>query len=398
MKKNIGVFFGGCSVEHEVSIISALQVIKNIDKNKYNVVPVYISQDGVWYTNKYYWLTQIESFRNLKYTLQQCTKVLPSLNANDGLLWSYPKGLFNSSKKLVKLDVAFPVFHGAYGEDGCFQGIFEAMNIPYVGSDVVSSAVCMDKTLTKQICEAIRIPVVEYCRIDADLWAKDKAGCLAKIKKSLAFPLIVKPNDLGSSIGVSKANNETELENAVDVVTAYSNEILIERCVTNIREINCSVAETEKGILVSECEEPIVISDNLLTFSEKYLSESTTSSEGMASTKRKIPAEISGTVKNKIQEHAVKIFKHLGCSGVVRIDFILEGKSIYLNEINTIPGSLAFYLWEATDKNFETLISELIENSVKRFIKKGKLRKDFISNILTNAGGKLGDKLSAKLG
>ena len=402
MKKNIGIFFGGRSVEHEISIISALQVINHIDKNKYNVTPVYISQEGIWYTDKYFWLTKLENFRDQKLQLKKCTRVIPSMNANDGRLLSYPKGLFKRSKTVTKLDVVLPVFHGAYGEDGCFQGVFEVMNIPYAGSDVTSSAICMNKTLTKEFCEAMQIPVIKYVRINAETWVKDQAACLIRIKEHLDFPVIVKPNDLGSSIAVNKAANDDELVNAIDLVTYYSSDILIEHCVTNLKEVNCSVAETPAGIEVSECEEPVVTNkDQFLSYDEKYLPKDKTTSQGMAGATRKIPAGISDAVKKEIHVYAVKIFQHAGCSGVTRIDFIIDmdDNRVYLNEINTIPGSLAFYLWEANGKNFETLITELIENAIKKYAKKGKLRKNFKSNVLININaGKLGNKLGNKLG
>ena len=402
MKKNIGIFFGGRTVEHEISIISALQVINHIDKTKYNVTPVYISQEGKWYTDKYFWLTRLENYSDQKRQLKKCTQVLPALNANDGRLLSYPKGLFKRSRTVARLDVVLPVFHGAYGEDGCFQGVFEVMNIPYVGSDVASSAICMNKTLTKEMCNAMQIPVIDYVSIDAEAWMKDQTACLNRIKERLSFPVIVKPNDLGSSIAVNKAINDDELVNAIDLVTYYSNDILIEHCVTNLKEVNCSVVETPNGIEVSECEEPVVSgNEQFLSYDEKYLPKDRSASQGMAGATRKIPADISDAVKKEIHACAVKIFKHVGCSGVIRIDFIIDmdNNRLYLNEINTIPGSLAFYLWEATGKTFETLITELIENAIKKYTKKGKLRKNFKSNVLINLQtGKLGSKLGNKLG
>jgi D-alanine-D-alanine ligase len=401
MKKNIGIFFGGRSAEHEISIITAMQAIKAIDKDKYDVTPIYIGKDGVWYTNRYFWLTKIENYQNQVLQLKHCTRLVPSFSA-DGSLLSYPSGLLKQSKVVAKIDVAFPVFHGAYGEDGCFQGIFEVMNIPYVGSNVAASAVCMNKILTKEICSAIEIPIIEFCKIEADLWAKNQSECLKKIKETLNFPVIVKPNNLGSSIGVSKVAHDNELADAIDLAAAYSGDILIERCVTAIKEVNCSVAETEKGIEVSECEEPLVLEGNLLGFAEKYLPENNAdASKGMASAKRKLPADISDALKKEIQKYSAKIFEHLGCSGVARIDFIIDTAQnrVCLNEINTIPGSLAFYLWEASGKNFSVLLSELIENAVKKYVRNGRLRKEFKSNVLINiSGGKLGSKLSTKLG
>ena len=393
MKKNIGVFFGGRSVEHEISIISALQVIKAIDKNKFDITPVYITKEGIWYTGN--WLMYIDNFKNFQELIKNSRKVIPSLNANEGVLFSYPEGILKSSKVITRIDVALPVFHGSYGEDGCFQGLFEIMNIPYAGSNVFSSAICMNKSITKEICKAINIPVIEYYRLDADSWFRDKEKSLAAITACFPYPLIVKPNDLGSSVGVSKATKKEELENALDLSASYSNNILIERFVSAIKEVNCSVAETPNGIEVSECEEPIISGSDLLSFDEKYMS-SGPSAEGMAGTKRKIPASIPAAQKEEIQAYARRIFKHLDCSGVVRIDFIVDESTnqVYLNEINTIPGSLAFYLWEASDKKFTALISEIIETAIKRFGKNNKVKKSFKSNVLFSVDG---SKLSGKL-
>ncbi|MDR3133673.1 MAG: D-alanine--D-alanine ligase [Prevotellaceae bacterium] len=393
MKKNIGIFFGGRSVEHEISVISALQVIKMMDKENYNAVPIYVTKDGGWYTGN--WLKFIDNFRNYKELIKHSRRIVPSLDANDGTLFVYPRGIWKRSKAVAKIDVAFPVFHGAYGEDGCFQGLFEIMNLPYVGSNVIASAVCMSKAFTKEIAKAIAVPVLDYYALDAARWFGDKENEIKRIAARFAFPLIVKPDNLGSSIGVSKAANGQELENAVELAAVYSDAIVIEKCVTAIKEINCSVMSTVRGVEVSECEEPVITPDKLLSFDDKYLSSSA-STEGMAGTKRKIPAGIPDSLKKEIQDYAAKIFRYLGCSGVARIDFILDTaeNKVYLNEINTIPGSLAFYLWEATGKKFTALLTEMIEHSVKRFAKNNKLKKSIDTNVLFHVDG---NKLSGKL-
>lgn len=386
MKKNIGIFFGGRSVEHEISIITASQLIKAIDKSKYEVTPIYISQEGIWYTGS--WLNYSEHFRDYKTLMKHCKKVIPTLYPNEGILLSYPSGFLKSSQVVSKIDIAFPVFHGSYGEDGCIQGLFEIMNIPYVGSNVVASAICMNKSLTKEICKGIDIPIIKYYQLDSDLWFHDKELHLTLIEKEFSYPLIVKPNNLGSSIGVSRASNINELENAIDLAAAYSNDIIVEICVLALKEVNCSIAETLNGVEVSECEEPIISSDNLLTFDEKYLS-SGNSNVGMAGTKRKIPAILSDSLQKDIKEYSTRIYTHLGCSGIVRIDFIIDISTglLYLNEINTIPGSLAFYLWEASGKKFSDIITEIILVAEKRFIKNNRTKKIYTSNILFRLDG-----------
>ena len=287
------------------------------------------------------------------------------------------------------------IFHGTYGEDGSIQGIFEIMNIPYIGSNVFASSICMNKSFTKEICKTINIPVIEYYTIDSDSWFKNKEAHLNNIEGKFNYPVMVKPNDLGSSIGVGKAANRSELENALDVAATYSNNIIVEIFISAIQEVNCSVAEINNRTEISESEEPLISNSDLLSFDEKYLSSSTRT-EGMAGAKRKIPASISEKQKTEIQKFGKLIFEYLDCSGVVRIDFIIDKNTdkVFLNEINTIPGSLAFYLWEAVDKNFTVLISDIIETSLKRFAKKNRVNKNFKSDILFNIDG---SKLSSKL-
>ncbi|MDR1405724.1 MAG: D-alanine--D-alanine ligase [Prevotellaceae bacterium] len=393
MKKNIGIFFGGRSVEHEISVISALQVIKMIDRERYEAIPVYLAKDGSWYTGN--WLKYIDNFRNGRELIRHCRKIIPSLTARDGTLLGCPQGWLKRSRVVAKIDVAFPVFHGAYGEDGCMQGVFEIMDIPYAGSDVTASAVGMNKILTKEICKAAGIPVLEHYRLDADGWFADRENHIARITRQFTFPVIVKPNNLGSSIGASKAGNAAELENAIELAAVYTDDILVEKYVTAIKEINCSVMATAAGVEVSECEEPLIAPNKLLSFDDKYLSGNA-SPKGMAGSSRKIPADIPDAVKKEIRDCAAGIFNRLGCSGVARIDFIMDTatKKVYLNEINTIPGSMAFYLWEATGKNFTTLITETIEHAVKRFTRNSKLMKSFDSGVLFNIDG---NKLSGKL-
>lgn len=394
MKINIGVLFGGRSVEHEISVISAIQVMKALDRDKYEVTPIYISREGVWYTGVN--LDQVDSFKNYGKLIRKSRRIIPSLNAGDGRLMSYPGGLFNSSKVISKIDLAFPVFHGTYGEDGSVQGVLEMMGIPYVGSGVLSSAVCMDKSLTKEVCKSIDIAVIEYVKLDADSWFMDKESVLEGLSTKFKYPIIVKPNDLGSSIGVTRVLNVSELRDAIDLAAIFSSTIIVERCVSPLREVNCSVARTPEEILVSECEEPVAATENMLTFDEKYLS-SGASSEGIASAKRELPANITEDMKHEIQGYALRIYGHLNCSGIVRVDFIIDKQDgkIYLNEINTTPGSLAFYLWEASGKKFTAILSDVIKSAELQFRRKDRLKKNFKSDVLFNVDGA---KLSGKLG
>jgi D-alanine-D-alanine ligase len=393
MKKNIGIFFGGQSAEHEISIISAVQAIKAIDKNAFNVVPIYIDKDGIWYTGS--WLLYIDNYRNYKELVSNCTRVMISLHAKDRKLYKYPQGIFKRAGVIAEIDIAFPVFHGTNGEDGSFQGVFEIMNIPYISSNVLSSSVCMDKTIFKDICKQNDIPVVNSISFKAaDYYQKQDETCRTIID-AIGLPCVVKPNNLGSSIGVTKVSNDVELKAAIEVACSYSNKVIVDECILNLKELNCSVAKINGESICSEIEEPIINYDAVLSFSEKYLASE--KNEGMASLKRKLPAEISVQLKTQVESLSKKIYEYLGCSGVVRIDFLLDEnkQSLYLNEVNTIPGSLAFYLWEPKGKKFEGLINDLANTAIKEFAEKSNVKKVYVSNVLTHLDG---SKLSGKLG
>lgn len=389
MKIKVGVFFGGKSVEHEISVISALQTISAIDKNKYEVVPIYISKNGEFFTGDQ--LLDVDSYKNISNLLRHCTKIRFSSNYEDSNLYNAQKGIFD--KQIVtKIDVAFPVLHGTNGEDGTIQGLFELIGIPYVGCNVLGSAIGMDKIVMKMVLRESGIPIVDYVWFYSKNWLKSKAEISAKINK-LGFPVIVKPSNLGSSVGISKAANDDELEDAISLASCFSNRIVIEQMVVNLREINCSVLGDYENAEPSVCEEPVKQGD-FLTYQDKYVNNSKGGgSKGMTSTKRIIPAPISDEMTKAIQEYAVQTFLVLGSAGVSRIDFMIDDntKNIYVNEINTIPGSLSFYLWEATNKTFQELVSKLIDLALKAHREKNNLTLTYDSNIFDlKSGSKIG--------
>lgn len=389
MKIQIGFFFGGKSVEHEISVISALQTIAAVDKNKYEIVPVYISKSGEFYTGDQ--LLVVDSYKNIDNLLRHCTKIRFSSNYGDSNLYNAQKGIFD--KQIVtKIDVAFPVLHGTNGEDGTIQGLFELIGIPYVGCNVLGSAIGMDKIIMKMVLRESGIPIVDYVWFYSKDWLKNKAEISAKMNK-LGFPVIVKPANLGSSVGISKAANEDELEDAISLASCFSNRIVIEQMVVNLREINCSVLGDYENAETSVCEEPVKQGD-FLTYQDKYVNNSKGGgSKGMTSTKRIIPAPISDEMTKAIQEYALQTFRVLGSAGVSRIDFMIDDntKNIYVNEINTIPGSLSFYLWEATNKTFQELVSKLIDLALKAHREKNNLTLTYDSNIFDlKSGSKIG--------
>ena len=390
MKIKLGVIFGGETVEHEVSIISALQAIKNIDKTKYDVVPLYISKDRTWYHG--YILKDIETFKDFKNRKKYLKEVV--LCRKDGrFVLQTTKGLFR--KEVDELDVILPVVHGNNVEDGSLAGYLDTIGIPYVSSKVLGSALGQDKVVMKQVMSSCDIPVVEYVWFYDSEYLENADDIIKKIKK-MGFPVIVKPSTLGSSIGISKANNEKELKNSIDEAIEYDTKIVVEKAVDNLLEVNASVLGNYETMKVSPIEE-VMGEDEILSYQDKYLSGSKTksgSSKGMASTNRIIPARISDKLTNDIKETALKTFKALNLSGVCRIDFLIDKKTnkFYVNEPNTIPGSLSFYLWKEDNLEYKELLNEMINLCVKEYKNRARKTRSFDSNILEGFNGSKGVK------
>ena len=382
MKINVGVFFGGISVEHEISVISASQAMSAMDTEKYNVIPVYISKSGLFYTGP--GLMDIKNYSNLNQLLAKCQRI-NIINDNNGpVMVKYPGGMFTNNV-IGKIDLAFPVVHGTNVEDGTLQGYLEMLKIPYVGSDIVSSALGMDKVLMKKVLRESGVPTVDYVSFYSKDWYKDNQAIVAKIEKDLKFPVIVKPANLGSSVGIKKVNQLSELEDAVFLAQTFSKKILIERMIKNLKEINCSVLGDYEKAEASVCEEPIS-SDEILSYKDKYMNKG--GSKGMSATNKKLPADIPEEQATLIKSLAVETFKILGCSGVARVDFLIdkETNKVFVNEINTIPGSLSFYLWEATGKPFAQLIDDLISLALKRERERKSMVFSYDVNILALKG------------
>lgn len=389
MKLNIAVIFGGRSVEHEVSIISASQCINALNKDKYHVIPIYISKQGHWYTGDQ--LLNLENFDDLDRLLLESQKIIVNQNSGATNFYLEPKNVF-TSRKPIGIDVAFPVMHGTYGEDGTLQGLFAMMGIPYVGCDVLASAITMDKIVTKKMLQALGIKVLDHFEFYSEMWISDKDKVVADIKDRFNYPLIVKPANLGSSVGVTAVNSDSELEDAVDVVVCLSQQVLIEPKIINLREINCAVLGDRDSVKVSVCEEPIRSKD-ILSYQDKYSGGAKNKSgikmreiagSGMSSANRKIPADISDEMSARIQEIAKKAFIDLNCNGVIRVDFLIDQDTgeIYLCELNTIPGSLAFYLWDSVGIDFTALTEHLIDLALKRHREADNLVLSYSDNIL----------------
>lgn len=377
MKAKIGVFFGGQSTEHEVSVISAIQAIHSMDKDKYDIIPIYISKKGGFYSGPE--LMDIDAYKNLDGLLVKATPVVifRDHQVSKVFLYKYPFGLLK--KPLAAIDLAFPIMHGGKGEKGSLQGFFEMLDLPYVGSDVISSEIGMDKIMTKHVLKSIGIPVVEFYGFYKNRWLEDEAALIADIEEKLTYPMIVKPACGGSSIGVTKAENQSQLIQGIELAITMDIKIIVEKMVQNLREINCSVLGDYEHAIASPCEEPSASKD-ILTFEDKYMSESR---KGMSSAKREIPANISEELTKRIQEMSVHAFKEIGWSGVIRIDYMLDDATgeVYFNEANTIPGSLAFYLWQHDGKKYTELLDDMIKIALNRYKREKQINYSFDNNL-----------------
>ncbi|WP_034444811.1 D-alanine--D-alanine ligase family protein [Butyrivibrio sp. AE2032] len=401
MKLKVAVLFGGKSTEHEISIISAIQAIGYINKEKYDVIPVYITKNNDFYVGDA--VGNIEEYTHIPELLKKSTQVIWVKEGDRVSLVRYPMKKFGNNV-ITQVDIAFPIVHGTNVEDGTLQGYLATMGLPVVGCDVLSSAVGMNKYVMKTVLKDNDIPVLD-CKCYTWKDYEDVDGLVAKIEKAFTYPVIIKPLNLGSSIGIKLAKDRDELLEALDLGFEFSKKILVERAITNLKEINCSVLGDYESAQASECEEP-VNSDEILSFEDKYIGGAkggakgakTGGSKGMASLKRKIPAEISSEMRDKIRKMAVDAFICLGCSGVSRIDFMIDmdTNEVYLNEINTIPGSLSFYLWEPLGMKYETLLDNMIELTLKADRENHKVVYSFDTNVLEGVklgGGSKGSKM-----
>lgn len=391
MKIKLGVIFGGESVEHEVSIISAIQAMNKINSDKYEIIPIYITKKGEWYTGEM--LRDIETYRDMSLMKRYAKNVILYNKKGNFVLQS--KGLF---KRIIKeVDIVFPIVHGTNVEDGILQGYLQMVGVPYVGSNVYASVVGQDKIFMKQIFESEKLPVAKYVWFYDNDYKQDSEAVIKKVSK-LKYPVIVKPATLGSSVGISTAKDLEELKEAIEDAIKYDSRIVVEEIVSNLKEVNISVLGNYEHQQTSVIEE-VVSAKDFLTYEEKYIGDGKVKgkgapSKGMLSASRKIPADILEELKNEVEDVAVKAFKALGSSGVCRIDFLIDDKAnkVYINEINSIPGSLAFYLWEPTGKNYTELLDDMINIGIKDYKKRINKLHSFDTNILEGFSGTKGLK------
>ena len=388
MKIKLGVLFGGVSVEHEISIISAVQAMQSINEEKYEIIPIYMTKDREWYTGKM--LTDIEVYKDFNSLKKYAKKV--TMYKKDGSFYLQSMGLFKSI--VTELDVVFPIVHGANVEDGTLAGYLDTIGIPYVGSRVLGSALGQDKVVMKQVFEACNLPIVPYTWFYDCEYMNDSKEITKEIVK-LGFPVIVKPASLGSSVGITVVKDKKDLDDAIMDAISYDSKVVIEKMVGNLVEVNCSVLGNYEYQQTSVLEE-VMSGDEFLSYKEKYLGGGKkTVSKGMASTSRIVPARLSKDVTTEVQRLAKEAFKALSLAGICRVDFLIDKKSgkVYVNEPNTCPGSLSFYLWEPSGKKYEELLDDAVQLAIKDFKTRNKKVFSFTTNVLASyANGTKGAK------
>ena len=372
MKINVGVIFGGKSVEHEISIISAVEAMGYMDTNKYNVIPIYIDKDGTWYTGEH--LKDIINYRDIELVKRYAKKVCLIRKDKSCILQSL--GLFKRTINII--DIVFPIGHGLYMEDGSLQGYLNMLGVPYVGSGVVASAIGQDKVFMKQILSCNNIPTTNYIWFTSKEFSSNKKKVLEKIN-TLSYPMYVKPANLGSSIGISRVTSEQELVAGIKEAIKFDNKIIVEEEIKHVKEVNISVLGTYDNLETSELEE-INVNDEFFTFKEKYVENySKVVKKG-----KKVNPRLSKEMVEDLKEYAINTFKAINARGVARIDFLIDDKTkkIYVSEINTIPGSLSLYLWLPKKKSQNELINDLINIAIEEYKNKQNLILSFNNNLL----------------
>lgn len=394
-RRTVAVIFGGRSVEHDVSIVTASQVMRALDRDRFEVAPVYVSREGSWYGGEP--LLDLASFDG---DVTASDGVYPLLLSPDrrhhGLLLQPLAGRFRRSR-LQRIDVVFPAIHGTHGEDGTLQGLLEMADVPYVGCLTLGSALANDKISARALLEQQGIPLVPALHFHRQQWRDDPESTLARIRDQFDWPVFVKPATAGSSIGIGRADNESLLRASIDVATHFDRRILVEQGVTGHVEINCSVLGNSPNLRASALEQPLTW-DEFLTYEEKYLH----GPEGMKSAGRIIPAPLDEGLTRRIQDLALRAFRAIDGHGIARIDFFVkpETDEIWLGEINTMPGSLAAWLWQESGLSFSELLDELVDLAQAASIEKRRNSYDYRSDLIGLARqrgqkGSVGSKASA---
>lgn len=392
----VGVIFGGETVEHEVSIITAVQAMSYMDTKKYEVVPIYISKNRLWYSGEK--LKDMSSYKDLS-LIPTIAKEVTLTKKGDKFILQKKNGIFNST--LTNIDVAFPIVHGKGVEDGSLSGYLETLGIPYVGPSMLGASVGQDKVVQKQIMAASGVPVVDYTWFYDHEYQQDEESVLKSIKK-LGYPVIVKPARLGSSVGITVAHNEKEITESIEEAIKYDEKIVVEAMVKNLKEVDCAVVGNSEDMECSLIGEMLTDND-FLTFEDKYIGNGNGGKKGGAKGNTggkvvtsgfKIPADLDKEVEEDIYKYSKEAFRCLNLSGVTRFDFLVDekNKKVYVNEPNTIPGCLAFFFYTPKGKKYPKLLDELITKAIKEYKDSKKKVTSFESNVLSTYDGSKGSK------
>lgn len=374
MKKTVAVFFGGQSTEHDISIITALSSVINPLRlsRKYTIVPIYITKDGKWISDSS--LTDIKTYQTGKIDELVARTKSPQLRFNGG---------FSINNK--KIDIAFPAMHGSYGEDGSLMGLLRLANIPFVGADMDASVIAMDKVLAKQVAVANDIPVSKFTFFTRDEIFADVAAAAKNATSQLSFPLFVKPAHLGSSIGIAKVKNKTELQNALEVAAYYDEKIIVEEAVNNLIEVTVPLMGNAT-VLPALVERPLTQSEDFFDFDTKYIKGGGKKSgkQSGAQGYSQLPAELPDTLYDQAVATATAVYKAIGATGTSRVDLLIDSKTkkVYFNEVNPLPGSLYAHNWRASGVSNVDLVERLVELAEERFAERKKLQTTFSSNFL----------------
>jgi len=372
---NIGVVFGSRSAEHDVSITSAYAIMSGLRKQTdYNVFPIYITREWKWIYDDSF--KEINAFTTFSEETYKYTNFHIDFSKSKKLCFTQNSGGIFGKKISEELDFIFPILHGMNGEDGTIQWIFDMLQVPYMGPSVQGSAVGMNKIVMKDVFKSLEIPLVSYLTFTQENY--DSLG----VESELWFPLIVKPANLWSSIGISKVESSDDLENAVEIAFHYDKNIMIEKCVQNLMELNCSVSEVKWEVVTTVVEQPIG-STEFLSFEEKYVADDGGTMQWLKN-RVKIPADIPHELSERIQNYCKVIYSNLFCKwGAPRIDFLYDSVSweLYANEINTIPGALQIHLWEKSGYPVGVFLQNLIDTGIEKSLER-KVNIDFESNII----------------
>src|SRR3989338_808132 len=338
--ETIGIFFGGKSPEHDISIITGQLIISGLKGMGFTVVALYVEKENRWHLGDQD--SSMQFFRGNQASSKKTGDYAIDLAESSGKIVFRKNGWGN---KKINIDLAFPAFHGRYGEDGTMQGLFEMFGIPYVGCDVTSSALTMDKVFTKELYRDLGLPTSKFLSINKKDWQNQQKNLKEKIASQLRGPLFVKPARLGSSIGIAKISNPQELEQAIEVALHYDDKVIIEESVENVMDITCAVLGNDD--LTSSLLQESNFKEKFFSYEDKYLNDGG-AQLGKSENNMIIPAGLDAPTTQKIQEMAKTVFKAFGCSGLARVDFLYNKKTkdIFVNEVNTLPGTLYHHLWK----------------------------------------------------